>query len=244
MPSPRRASRYTYDDIDPALQYTGSWSHVANQSYTGGDYKDTESFSNVAGDSVTVPFSGTAVRWIGPQDQQPRQRRRLRRRQKEATVDASGSQNQAVLFQKSGLTDGPHTLKIVVDGTHSAASTDNYVSIDAIDVPTAAAANPTYPVVPQQPGTAITLDGRDSHIIVANYKLGASQLQYSTSEIMTDATIGGRDLAVLYGDPGSDGETVLRYASKPTVQATRRRRHHDVGRGHRRPAAELHATTA
>ena len=108
----------------------------------------------------------------------------------------------------------------MVDGTHSAASTDNYVSIDAIDVPTAAAANPTYPVVPQQPGTAITLDGRDSHIIVANYKLGASQLQYSTSELMTNATIAGRDVAVFYGDQGSDGETVLRYASRPTVQAT------------------------
>lgn len=63
-------------------------------------------------------------------------------------------------------------------------------------------------MVPQQPGTAITLDGRDSHIIVANYRLGDSQLQYSTSEIMTDATIAGRDVAVLYGDPSSDGETV------------------------------------
>ena len=68
----------------------------------------------------------------------------------------------------------------------------------------------TYPVVPQQPGTAIALDGRDSHIIVANYKIGASQLEYSTSEIMTDARIGQRDVAVLYGDEGGDGETVLR----------------------------------
>ena len=84
--------------------------------------------------------------------------------------------------------------------------------------------------MPQQPGTAITLDGRDSHIIVANYKLGDSQLQYSTSEIMTDATIGGRDVAVLYGDPGSDGETVLRYAVQADRAGQRRRRHHHVGR--------------
>jgi hypothetical protein len=45
-------------------------------------------------------------------------------------------------------------------------------------------------------------------------------LQYSTSEIMTSATIGDRDIAVLYGDQGSDGETVLRYGSEPTVTAT------------------------
>ena len=212
---------YTYDDTDPALQYSGSWSHVANQSYTGGDYKNTESFSKQAGDSLTVPFSGTAVRWIGPQTSNHGLADVYVDGTKQATVDASGSQNQAVLFAASGLADGPHTLKIVVDGTHSSGSTDNYVSIDAIDVPTgSAAANPTYPVVPQQPGTAITLDGRDSHIIVANYKLGDSQLQYSTSEIMTNAAIGDRDVAVLYGDPGSDGETVLRYASRPTVQAS------------------------
>ena len=52
---------------------------------------------------------------------------------------------------------------------------------------------------------------------MANYQLGQSQLQYSTSEIMTNATIGNRDIAVLYGDQGSDGETVLRYSAEPTV---------------------------
>src|SRR5262249_51489590 len=48
------AATYTYDDPDPALQYSGTWSHVANQSYTGSDYKNTESFSNVLNDSLTV----------------------------------------------------------------------------------------------------------------------------------------------------------------------------------------------
>ena len=212
---------YTYDDTDSALQYTGNWSHVANQSYTAGDYKNTESFSNTAGDSVTIPFSGTAVRWIGSRTDNHGYADVYLDGVEQGKVDDSGSQNQAVLFTKSGLADGPHTLKIAVDGTHSSGSTDNFVSIDAIDVPTGrAAAAPTYPVVPQQPGTAITLDGRDSHIIVANYKLGASQLQYSTSEIMTSATIHGRDVAVLYGDNGSDGETVLRYSARPTVTST------------------------
>ncbi len=211
---------YTFDDADTTdLQYTGSWSHVANQSFTGGDYENTESFSNQAGDSVTVPFTGTAVRWIGSKTNNHGLADVFIDGVKQATVDCSGSQNQAVLFSKTGLTNGPHVLKIVVDGTHSSGSTDNFVSIDAIDLPTgAAAAAPTYPVVPQQ--GAITLDGRDSHIIVANYKLGDSQLQYSTSEIMTSATIGNRDVAVLYGDPGSDGETVLNYSSKPTVQTS------------------------
>lgn len=218
---PAGDTTYTWDDPDSALQYAGSWSHVGNQSYTGGDYKKTESFSNKAGDSLTVPFDGTAIRWIGSKTNNHGNADVYLDGTKVATVDDSGAESQAVVFQKTGLPAGAHTLKIVVAGNHASGSTDNYVAIDAIDVPTGTAAEePTYPVVPQQPGTAITLDGRDSHVIVANYRLGEAQLQYSTSEIMTGATIGDRDLAVLYGDPDSDGETVLRYASKPTVTAT------------------------
>jgi beta-galactosidase GanA len=209
---------YTYDDTDPALQYVGSWSHVANQGYTGGDYQNTESFSNVAGDSMSVTFTGTGIQWIGSQTGNHGLADVYLDGVKQATVDCSGNADQVVLFQKSGLSPGSHTLRIVVDGTHSPSSTDNFVSIDAINVPASTTVTPTYPVVPQQPGTAITLDGRDSHIIVANYRLGDSQLQYSTSEIMTTARIGGRDIAVLYGDPGSDGETVLRYHTRPEVR--------------------------
>ncbi|WP_326791704.1 beta-galactosidase [Streptomyces sp. NBC_00841] len=77
----------------------------------------------------------------------------------------------------------------------------------------------TY-TVPQQSGTSLTLNGRESSIIVANYDLGSNKLRYSTSQIMTNATIGERDVAVLYGDHDSDGETVLHYDTKPTVTST------------------------
>ncbi|KUN89027.1 beta-galactosidase [Streptomyces bungoensis] len=217
---PSADTTYTWDDPDSALRYTGSWSHVADQSYTGGDYKHTESFSRKAGDSVTVPFDGTAIRWIGSRTNNHGNADVYLDGTKAATVDDSGAENQAVIFQKTGLAPGAHTLKIVVAGNHGSGSTDDYVAVDAIDVPTAATAAPTYPVVPQQPGTAITLDGRDSHVVVANYRLGEAQLQYSTSEIMTHAAIGDRDVAVLYGDADSDGETVLHYSSRPTVTSS------------------------
>ena len=217
----RASTSYTYDDPDPALQYSGTWSHVADQSYTGGDYLHTESFSNVAGGSLTVPFTGPAVRWIGSKTNNHGYADVYLDGVKQATVDASGNATQAVLFSASGLSAGAHTLNIVVDGTHAAGSSDNFVAIDAIDLPPATGtAEAVYPVVPQQPGTAITLNGRDSHIIVADAKLGTSQLQYSTSELMTQATIGNRDTAVFYGNPGSDGETVLHYTTRPTVRAT------------------------
>lgn len=71
--------------------------------------------------------------------------------------------------------------------------------------------------VPQQAGTAIVLNGRESKLLVADYMLGATRMIYSTSELMTDATIGNRDIAVLYGRHGSDGETLLGFATQPKV---------------------------
>ena len=72
--------------------------------------------------------------------------------------------------------------------------------------------------IPQQAGTAIHIDGRDSKILLANYRFGRQDLAYSTSELMTDLTIGDRDIALLYGRHGEDGETVLRYGSEPNSE--------------------------
>ena len=73
---------------------------MANQSYTGGDYQHTESFSNNAGDSLAVPFTGTAVRWIGPKTNNHGYADVYLDGIKEATVDDSGSENQAVLSRR------------------------------------------------------------------------------------------------------------------------------------------------
>ena len=218
-------SGYTYDDRAPQLSYTGAWSHVGpEQSYTGGDYQRTESFSNTAGDSVTIPFDGTGVRWITSKTNNHGIADVYLDGAKVASVDtyAANGASQVVAYQARDLTDGPHTLKIVVSGTKNAASSDTFVTIDAVDLVTAGA-GAYYPVVPQQPGTAIRLNGRQSKIIVADLDLGQSHLQYSTSEIMTTTTVGGQDVAVLYGDAGQPGETVLHYATaagqtKPTVK--------------------------
>jgi beta-galactosidase len=76
----------------------------------------------------------------------------------------------------------------------------------------------TYARVPQAAGTAITLNGRQGKIIVGGYDLGAGRLAYSTSELMTKASIGKRELVVLYGDHGQPGETVLHFAQRPAVK--------------------------
>ena len=74
-----------------------------------------------------------------------------------------------------------------------------------------------YTRIPQQPGTAIRIDGRDSKILLADYRFGAQTLLYSTSDWLTSAEQGPRDIAVIYGRHGEDGETVLAYPSQPSV---------------------------
>jgi len=214
------ATSYTYDDASSALTYTGDWTHAnaSNSNYTAGDYDSTESWSDEAGDTTSVTFTGTAVQWIGPKNTNGGIADVSIDGTQVATVDsynASGKEFQQILFSTSGLSAGSHTLTITVTGNKNAASSSATVVIDAINVPTAAQLAGYFPQVPQS-GT-ITLDGRDSRLLVAHYDFGGQDLVYSTSELMTQATIGGRDTALLYDPQGTDGETVLHYASQPNV---------------------------
>jgi beta-galactosidase GanA len=70
-------------------------------------------------------------------------------------------------------------------------------------------------MVPQS-GT-LQINGQDSKILLADYALGGQHLVYSTSELMTHFSENGKDLALLHGRDGEDGETVLRYDSQPHV---------------------------
>ncbi|MEH0167355.1 beta-galactosidase [Roseateles microcysteis] len=68
-----------------------------------------------------------------------------------------------------------------------------------------------------QAGT-LQLSGQDAKMLLAAYKMERQHLVYSTSEIQTHLQQGERDVALLYGRVGEDGETVLRFASKPKVE--------------------------
>ncbi|WP_221329148.1 beta-galactosidase [Actinoplanes sp. L3-i22] len=116
--------------------------------------------------------------------------------------------------------------------------TDPATAPSAAGLETAARANPADGaqfVLVRNPGTAdvtstldwgmpdghyllpVTLTGHDAKVLVGGYALGGQRLVASTSEILTHETIGGRDVAVLYGNDGTPGTTILRYAAAPRV---------------------------
>jgi beta-galactosidase GanA len=75
-----------------------------------------------------------------------------------------------------------------------------------------------YGSVPQEPGTVITVNGRDAKLLLANYRFGKQHLIYSTSQLMSNGAQNQTDFAVFYDNRGDDGETVLRYSSEPNVE--------------------------
>jgi beta-galactosidase GanA len=213
------ATSFTYDDANSAIAYTGDWTHAntSNANFTNGDFDSTESFATGTGDTASVTFTGTAVQWIGPKDNNGGIADVSIDGKQVATVDtyAPSKEFQQVLFSTSGLSSGSHTLTITVTGTEDASSSADTIVVDAINVPTAAELAGFFPQVPQS-GT-ITLDGRDSRLLVANYDFCGQDLVYATSEIADQATIGGQATALLYDPQGTDGETVLHYTSQPNV---------------------------
>lgn len=226
-PEPPQPPSYRWNDSDTsAVRYTGSWTHASGQSWTSGDYRDDETFSNHAGDSVEVEFTGPTIRWIAPDSANHGTADVYVDGLKKATVDsyAASATFQQVKYEANDLGDGPHTLRIVVTGEKgTGASQGTFVSIDAFDTePTVTPPPPpgptAYPRIPQEaPG--ITVAGRDATVLLADVRFGEHQLVYSTSQLLTTARRVPTDTVVLEGAAGTPGETVLRYASKPVVRS-------------------------
>ncbi len=127
------------DDVNPALSYSGTWTH-ANGSYYTADYDSDESYSNTTNNSMTMTFTGTAVEWLGSYASNHGIAYVYLDGTKVATVDgyAATSNTQQDLWSTSGLTNTTHTLQIVVSGTKNAASGGYFVSVDAIVLGTSA----------------------------------------------------------------------------------------------------------
>jgi hypothetical protein len=138
-----------YDDPNAPLTYVGSWTHNTN----GRDYNGSESDSNTALNSMNVSFTGTSVSWIGSRNKgYGIANVYLDNAVTPTVVDTyhSWMQWQQTLYSVSGLTNGPHTLKIVVTGTNDGfggGSKGNLISIDEIIVVASATTLLTAPHV-------------------------------------------------------------------------------------------------
>ncbi|MEU4238575.1 beta-galactosidase [Actinoplanes sp. NPDC026619] len=64
----------------------------------------------------------------------------------------------------------------------------------------------------------LQLPGHDAKILLSGFGFGGQSLVASSSELLTQATIAGRDVGIFYGSGGTPGTTVLSYSAKPSVR--------------------------
>ena len=113
--------------------YTGEWvQNNSDRPWSGG----TAALSNTALSRATLTFSGTGVTWVGLQGPQAGIAKVYLDGAYQVDVDcyATTETVQAVLFARTGLAAGAHTLAIEATGTRNTAATDAFIAVDAFDV--------------------------------------------------------------------------------------------------------------
>jgi hypothetical protein len=148
----------TVDDAASAVAYNGSWGHANGAS---GTYAGTNSYSDTAGDTATLSFTGTGVTL------------RAVTAPSHGIVGVSidgGTETQVDLYSASRtgdasvwtsprLTSGTHTVKVRVTGTKRDAATNDYGTIDRFVIANEPVAGTNYRIVNRNSGKALAVAG-------------------------------------------------------------------------------------
>ncbi|WP_329127123.1 glycoside hydrolase family 2 TIM barrel-domain containing protein [Streptomyces sp. NBC_01465] len=125
------------DDSSSQIVYTGAWTHAdASSGYTSGDLFSTESFSNSAGATAELTFTGTGVGLYSALADNLGIVKISIDGAQAATVDLYGPGKAAgtLVFRSTALTYGQHTVKVECTGTKNSASKGTYALVDAFKV--------------------------------------------------------------------------------------------------------------
>ena len=120
------------DDRDPSIIYTGTWSPYSDSR----NYMSTESYSNQVGASAEFTFTGTSIKYYGATQ--------ANHGYFDIYIDdvlivenydayAANSTKHKLLYEKSDLEPGTHTIKIVVKGLKNPAANNTIAMIDAFE---------------------------------------------------------------------------------------------------------------
>ncbi|MBP3967403.1 DUF4073 domain-containing protein, partial [Paenibacillus lignilyticus] len=155
QPAPiNAASSVTVDDRDSSITYSGSWGEGGGSTYAG-----TEKYSKTANNYAQFSFNGNAIKLISSKQSNAGKMDIYM----DGVLDAADidcysatSQKQFVVYEKSGLSVGEHTIKVVVKGTKNASALDSYILIDAFQYST------------QVPAPEVTADDVNNVIVNAD----------------------------------------------------------------------------
>ncbi|MDP4183244.1 MAG: hypothetical protein Q8942_19415, partial [Bacillota bacterium] len=121
-----------YEEDNSALTYQGSWNVYGDSSASAGKYK----ISNTKDASVSLSFTGTGIKWVSQTQNNAGIAEVILDGKSEGMVDLYSQQtlNQQLVFLKSHLDRGNHTIQIKVTGNKNVSSSGSYVVIDSLKV--------------------------------------------------------------------------------------------------------------
>jgi hypothetical protein len=141
-----------FEETDPALNYSSTWSSYACTPCSGGAVKS----SNQTGARVTFAFTGTGIKWTAGKGPMAGKARVYLDGVNKGLVDLYAPDLKAYqLIQTTGLSPGNHTLIIGVTGQKNPYSTGYFIDVDSFDVVPDSALNepPIVGTLTIQPGT-------------------------------------------------------------------------------------------
>ena len=122
----------TVDDQDPQVSYEGNWTHDPIQ----GACNETFSYSNIAGNKASFQFEGDGIALLAS--------RESNRGIAQVIVDGTPYDKidlysptiirQSEVFRLDNLSEGTHTIEVVVTGEQNPAASGCYVDVDAFVV--------------------------------------------------------------------------------------------------------------
>jgi len=121
-----------YDQTDRHVVFEGTWPTSTNTNMSGGSYR----YTNTAGSSATIEFTGTRFEWVTAKNNTFGQAWVSLDGGVPELVDlyAPSVQYRQTVWSTGKITDGRHTVSITAAGTKNASSTGTYVGVDRLDM--------------------------------------------------------------------------------------------------------------
>jgi PKD repeat protein len=132
LTNPAAGSWRRVEDSDPSWVYSGNWTFNNSAPHSGGSAR----FTSAAGSRATISFVGTGVRWAAYRDPWCGIAKVYIDGLFIAEVDTYTTDylKNVVVYSRTGLSSGSHTLVIEADGRGNASARGGQVWLDAIDV--------------------------------------------------------------------------------------------------------------
>jgi SpoIID/LytB domain protein len=177
----------TFQESAPEVREAGRWIRGTSAAYSGGGY----TYSNTAGSTLRMSFTGTSIEWIGPKAASYGQAEVWLDGVRQATLSqySPATAIDQTIWQVSGLEDRMHTLTIRALGTKEAASAGTVIVVDALRATT-----------PSPPDAIAILEESSAGVTRSGTWVLASNSMFSGRGYAYSRTLGSRMLGRFSGE--------------------------------------------